>query len=179
MSLRRFTRMTLLVGGTTLLLPASAPAAEDASVARIRSTDARILQLVQLGVERSATLRALVHSIDTSDGIVYIEPGQCQNGVRACLLHSVIIAERYRILRVLVNPRHSDRDLLASIGHELQHAVEVLNVRSIDSWLGMFNFYAREGMRIGGAFETHAAIQAGLAVRREVGKEFRADSVVH
>jgi len=49
----------------------------------------------------------------------------------------------HRVLRILVDPRAADRDLMASIGHELQHAVEVLNHRSVRSSSQMILLYRR------------------------------------
>jgi hypothetical protein len=59
---------------------------------------------------------------------------------------------------------------MASIGHELQHAVEVLSNRTIKSGSAMYSLYFEKCHRCGGAIETYAAIQAGSAVRDELRK---------
>ena|SRR5260221_4322211 len=62
-------------------------AAVTTPAARVRSTDARILELLKEGVERSATFRALVDAIGRSDGIIYVEFGPCAFGhLNGCLL---------------------------------------------------------------------------------------------
>ena len=69
----------------------------------------------------------------------------------------------------------ADRDVMASIGHELRHTIEVLGVRAVTSGAAMFLFYHREGsMGTTGAFETAAAVEAGDAVKAELRKFRRA-----
>lgn len=57
---------------------------------------------------------------------------------------------------------------MGSVGHELQHAFEVLSHRSIRSGSAMTLFYKKEGSNEGGHFETDAAIKVGYAVRAEL-----------
>ena len=74
------------------------------------------------------------------------------------------------MLRILVDARKVDKELVASIGHELQHAVEVLREPRIRNNHDIYNFYQREAPTDKGRFETEAAIQAGLDVLAEVDK---------
>jgi len=96
--------------------------------------------------------------------------GQCQHGVRACLLLSMTVMGANRVLWIRIDPRKVDRDLMGSIGHELQHALEVLSHSSIRSGSAMTLLYNKEGSKEGGHFETDAAIKAGNAVRDELGQ---------
>ena len=61
---------------------------------------------------------------------------------------------------------------MASIGHELQHAIEVLGEKRLRSGAAIYHFCrgSRSGYMIGDTFETDAAIAAGNAVRSEVNK---------
>jgi len=136
-------------------------------VARIRATTSTLNALIAEATERSATFRNLVETIHASNGIVYVEPGQCGHGAQACLT-SVTAAGRIRILWVRVDTRMPDWDLMESIGHELRHAVEVLSTPTVTSHSAMVLFYLREGFRESNRFETRAAIQAGNAVREEI-----------
>jgi hypothetical protein len=70
-----------------------------------------------------------------------------------------------RLLRILVDRRAADRDLVASIGHELQHSVQVLNYRSVRSSRQTILFYERICDVCGRSFETNAAVRVGNAVR--------------
>ena len=85
------------------------------------------------------------------------------------------IAGPNRVLRILVDPRKADRDLMGSIGHELQHAVEVLSHRSVRNYSAMILLYKEMCGGCGRRFETDAAIEAGIDVRAELKKSAAAD----
>jgi hypothetical protein len=61
--------------------------------------------------------------------------------VRPYLLITLTMMGPNRVLRILVDPLRVDRDLMGSIGHELQHAVEVLSHRNIMSGSAMILLY--------------------------------------
>lgn len=151
--------------------PAGAADATAPEMARVRSTNPSITALIQQATERSETFRGIVATINASDGIVYVEEGQCGHGVRACLV-AVMTAGTNRMLRVKVDTRKADWDLMGSIGHELRHGIEVLSEPGVRSNADMYFLYARIGFRGtgNGAVETNAAIDAGTAVRAEVRK---------
>jgi RNA polymerase sigma factor (TIGR02999 family) len=77
----------------------------------------------------------------------------------------------------LVDPRAADCDVMASIGHELQHAVEVLSYRSVTSASEMKLLYQRICDVCGPSVETNAAVRAGHAVRDEL-RENRGHSLL-
>ena len=99
--------------------------------ARVRGASPRVAALILEAAAHSDTFRQLVDQIGKTDGIVLIREGRCGLGVRACLLHAITIAGPNRMLFILVDARPSDCDLMGSIGHELQHAVEVLSDRQV------------------------------------------------
>ena len=172
---RHLKRHTFYLGTAALLAvlacggARSAAAADGAPViSRVRSDNPFLASLLRSGVERSATLRRLVDTIDATDGLVYLDEGQCRHGVRACLLGSVTIAGPHRVLRIVLDIHGAEQNLLGSIGHELRHAVEVLGAPQVRNQATMTAFYQREGWTNGSSFETHAAIDAGAAVRDEV-----------
>jgi len=144
-------------------------AAEDASFLRVRSSDQAIAQFIELAATRSLTFRNLVALIQTSDGIVYVEPGECGHGTRACLKLWMGASGSTRFLRVVVNRRraYSDADFMGSIGHELQHTVEALSEPNTVDGVRLYNFFTRTAVA-GERFETRAAIAAGDAVRHEL-----------
>ena len=85
------------------------------------------------------------------------------------------IAGPNRVLRTLVDPRKSDNELMGSIGHELQHAVEVLSNPNVRSGSAMTLLYLNGVGLHGDRFETDAAIEAGDAVRAELQKSAAVD----
>jgi len=71
-----------------------------------------------------------------------------------------------RMVRVVVDSgRQTDIETMASLGHELTHALEVLAEPSVRTGAGMFHLYRGA---VQGVFETEAAIKAGEAVYVEL-----------
>jgi hypothetical protein len=139
------------------------------TTSQVRSSNSSILALIARATEQSTTFRGLVDTIGTTDGIVYVEAGRCRYS-RACLT-GVSTAGVYRMLWVTIDTRRVDSELIASIGHELQHAIEILSNPDVRSSAAMYMFYSRFAERVGtgrGAFETAAATKVGNAVRREI-----------
>jgi hypothetical protein len=150
---------------------AAEPVHDDEDLA-VRSTDVAVAGLIETAGRESPTFRSMVESIRSAKGIVYIIPGKCGHGVRSCLV-DVLPAGGRRILRVKVDVRKPDPELMASIGHELRHALEVLSDPSVKSGNAMFHFFKRTAtMGAGRTFETPAAVLAGDTVGREI-REFR------
>ena len=142
--------------------------AQTAALPRLRADSPVIAAAIDLGNERSPAFRALLARIGLTDGIVFVGEGVCGHSVRACLHLSVSIAGPYRALFIQVDPRKlRGCELIGAIGHELQHAVEVLGDSSVRDGIAMLLFYHRIGPTISRRFETEAAIQTGLDVERE------------
>ena len=161
--------MTLrtLITAACLTIPGIAAAAP--GVPRVRDVgDPAIAALIADATVRSVTFRRLVAEIDDSDGIVYVERGVCGHSARACLSHSVVVAGPHRILRVIVNTRRDRDELLAALGHELRHAVEVLSRPQLRTMSAVLFFYQHEGSAVDGRYETQAALDAEVAVMTEV-----------
>jgi hypothetical protein len=157
-----------------LALLLTAPVQDSASwpiASPVRSSSAQIIALLVDGVRDSATLKRLIDALETSDGIVYVESGRCRRGadkLQACLVNDVVVAGGRRYLRVLVDISKKPDDLVGLIGHELQHAVEVLSDRSVISTASMLAFYQGDGRNGARSYETSAAVDAGLTVAREI-----------
>ena len=163
--------LCLVCSGAIAVVAGAQPAAGDAAHAlqpRVRSSHAYIRAMIEEAAQRSATFRHLLEAIDATDGIVYVEQGECRHSVRACLSLSVTPTAEFRFLRVLVDARQPDWEVMASIGHELRHAIEVLADSSLKTTEAIFLFYVREGVTMGSTFETTAAVKAGDAVKSEV-----------
>lgn len=135
---------------------------------RVRSADAKLAALMMRASEQSATFRRLIDRIDATDGIVYVEAGRC-GSARACLALTVTVAGPNRILRIVVEPDRPDCEVMASIGHELWHAIEVLREPSIRSDGAMYSFIAKgHGQNPPRWLETKAAGEAGDDVLNEL-----------
>ncbi len=138
----------------------------------VRSSSPAIRALIVQATEQSGTFRRMVETINASDSVVYVEEGTCRRGMRACFVN-ITGARGRRYLWVKIDVRRADRNVMASIGHELRHTIEVLDAPNVSSGAAMFMFYMREGSKLrSGAFETVAAVKAGDTVHTEV-KAFR------
>ena len=155
-----------------VLAQAATLAAQGAATFRVRSSDARIAEFIELAATRSLTFRNLLELIETSDGIVHVEPGECGHGTRACLKVWMTSSGSVRFLRVIVNRKRaaSDVDFMGSIGHELQHTVEALSEPNTMDSVGLYNFFSRTATYGSNRFETIEAIRAGDAVRNELSR---------
>jgi hypothetical protein len=149
-------------------------AASDGMPSAVRSSDRALHGLLADGYRRSKSFRRLVDGIAEAQTLVYVEAGVCAFGhVKACLLPFVARTDNVRYLRiVLTQPLNlGDRNrLIALIGHELQHALEVAARPDIVDVTGMLELARRIGFPLKGrpGYETSAARAAGDAVLDEL-----------
>jgi hypothetical protein len=137
---------------------------------RVRSDNALIANLVAEGSRRSRTFRQIVLAIEASDGIVYIEPGKCQDRAKGCLLHKLSAVGETRYLWIAMDLNDTAVNLSVLIAHELRHALEILSDASIRTDQQILSFYQPQGIPLHRSYETAAALAAGAAVRDELGK---------
>ena len=65
-------------------------------------------------------------------------------------------------------PESGDRSLI-TLGHELQHAIEVLEANDVTTEAAVDRLFERIGIRVSaGVMETHAALDVERAVAREL-----------
>jgi hypothetical protein len=142
--------------------------AQGMTTGRVRSEHQVIAAAITDAAEHSATFRSMVESIGATDVIVYVREGRCTLGLRACLA-AVQKTPAVRFVFVNVDTKRAvGCELMASIGHELQHALEVAqNPRVVDNDT-LAHFYMHLGPTGSDRFETAAAVRAGLLVGQEV-----------
>jgi hypothetical protein len=167
---------TLAVQAACLMLiscaamQATAAEADAPPIAHIRASNPAIARLIREATEQSAAFRRIVEAIEATDGIVYVEDGQCGHGVRACLKMWMQAGGPHRFLRVILDRRKydSDADVMGSIGHELQHTVEALSDPGITDGPKLYNYFRRLAPTDNNRFETTAAVKAGDLVQDEI-----------
>jgi hypothetical protein len=140
--------------------------------ARIRPQDPRSTQLLRDGVARSETFRALVDQIEASNVFVYVQVSPFIKPALAGQLTWMTQAGPYRYLRATISPDQTMDQAIASLGHELQHAVEVLGDEQVVSEKTLISLYKRIGQpstaAVASGWETIAAQETGYRVRREL-----------
>ena len=150
------------------------PLGDSAVPARVRTLSPPLQTALHDGIRRSAQLARLVSRIDESDGLVYLEAGglELQGAGRLLggLSHSVVVGPNFRLLRIVVWRAPSDQTI-ATIAHELQHALEVLDAPEAVDAKSVGHLYDRIGFRVRpGVYETDAAQRAGDRVRTELSR---------
>jgi len=142
-----------------------------APIRRIRVLAPCLKTLVEATAAASATARSLVTRIEQSNLIVYV---RCVTFMNAPFLGrltflSTVAGQRYVVIE-LRNPEPWPVQA-ATIGHELQHAVEIADAPWVNSQASMGQYYRRIGITVGTkplTFDTDAARQAGLRVQHEL-----------
>jgi hypothetical protein len=151
--------------------PGAAPAAAAPSPLRhVRSTQPRIESLLQLGVRRSATFARLRDTLESTDLIVYVQAvPDMRHGLNGRLTF-INSTPTKRYLRIDVRCTLTQHDLLATIAHELQHAVEIAGAANVRDTHSMIDFYRRIGLsrRALTGFETSAARKTESRVKTEL-----------
>ena len=129
----------------------------------------RVEMLIATGMDRSATFRQLVRRIERSDVIVYVEARRdLRDGVGGSMRFLARSATD-RFVRIQLNADYSNHTLVALLGHELQHVVEVADHAEVQSPDDLREFYRRTGVRTGpDTFDSEEARQAGYLVRAEI-----------
>lgn len=143
--------------------------------AGVRASDAKIENLIREGCSKSATFLGLFRELQSSDWVVFVQSGSCPiPGIRGCLLHRVGTFQHQRYLRIIITrTAPSDAEAIGTIGHELQHAVEVVRHRQVTDASSIRDLYRRIGYvtkrtQMGEIYETAAALRAGAAVLEQL-----------
>ena len=137
--------------------------------ARLRPMQKRVETLISTGMDRSATFRRLVRRIERSDVIVYVETRHdLRDGVGGSM-RFIARSATDRFVRIQLNADCSNHTLVALLGHELQHVVEVADHAEVQSPEDLRAFYRRTGVRTGpDSFDSEEARQTGYLVRAEI-----------
>jgi hypothetical protein len=147
--------------------------ASDAPVAvrRIRVLTPCLTTLVEDAKAASSTVRALVRRIERSNLIVYVRCVAFNHAsfVGRLVFLSTVAGQRYVIIELRIpEPWQAQA---ATMGHELQHAVEIADVPWVQNPAGMAQYYRQAGITVGTrplTFDTDAAKEVGLRVQREL-----------
>ena len=155
-------------GGTAPPMPATRSV-------RTSQPEPRLAELLGLGISRSSAFRELVEALDASDVIVYVSFASNPK-LRSYLPHDVVAAGAHRYLRVVLNIKLTDREVIPVLAHELQHAWEVAQARDVGDAAGMITLFNRIGYPVlkgTQVRETDAALHVQQRVRAELASSDR------
>jgi hypothetical protein len=145
---------------------------------RVRGADDTIRTLIHEGDSRSESFRAMVDEIQRSNAVVMVQFGLCAKGqVRSCVSH-VEGDDRQRHIRILVNTRTTNDRLIATIAHELHHALEIIRMPDVTTGEQVLALYHRIakgacGKGLDDRCETEAALAAEATVLDELDRSPR------
>jgi hypothetical protein len=160
-----------VVASALVIAPLSAaePKAPVNPYAHVRAMQKDAEKLIAQGMAQSPTFRRLVNRIERSDVIVYVDLRPDMRDSIGGSLRFLAKSATHRFLRVQVNRADAPVWQVALLGHELQHAVEVVEAEEVASGDDLRSLYRRIGVRTGiDAYDSMAAREAGYTVRDEI-----------
>jgi len=159
------------------------PSAGRATLDHVRSPDPVLAAAIDRGMNESPTFITLVSHLEHSDVIVYLVRDTCPGRRVVGCVASISRSGGVRYIRInLVLVRQAAATslkqmqvrLVAQIGHELQHAVEIADEPSIVDAPTLEKAYSRErAYRNTVGFETNAAIDTGEHVLKDLTRTAR------
>ena len=166
-------RLLPIVALSVLVTSATAFANGPTGEVRLRPQDSRLELAIKEGARRSATFKSLVDRIESSNVIVYVAINPVMKSNLSGMLTWMTRTGNFRYLRASISTDLSFDQTIATVAHELQHAVEVIEDEGVTDEKTLVALYRRIGRQNSSAsparWETEAAQEAGYRVRRELG----------
>ena len=141
------------------------------SLNNLRTTDRRLIDLIDQGLARSSTLSDLVLQLESASVVAYLSRAALPPRLagRTRLMGT---GHAWRYLSVEIDEKISPLDVLTVLAHELQHALEIAGAESVIDEVSLRALYRRIGVDSGGgagkAFETQDAVDMGRRVHQEL-----------
>jgi hypothetical protein len=152
-----------------LIVVLSQSAAAQVHQRHVRPIDELARVLLELGRDRSDLFRSLAATIEDSDVIVYLQTSETVPRSMDGRLQWAAAVQGARYLRITVRCDLPLERLVALVGHELMHAVEIARERDVRNPAGLRALYLRIGHSDDGAtFDTRGAVHAGAHVLAEL-----------
>jgi hypothetical protein len=160
----------LFSAGLIAVLPASKADLLESPLRHVRTTNPYVQRLLEKGVSRSPTFASLLARLNASDVIVYIEQTDAMPKTLEGRLLLMPLANHQRYLRIQITRHGTANELIALLGHELRHAVEVADATDVRDEGALERLYQRIGMPSTGShtYDTDAAQVTGRRVRKEL-----------
>lgn len=150
--------------------PAAARGGSGQLLPHVRAADGVARGVLEQAARRSPTIARQIAALQETDTIVIVETGyhSSLNGL-ACVLAATPGA---RYLRVRLRIPNDMSGLIRTLGHELQHALEIAGLPEIRDGASLAIAYARMGIRLEreGQYETASARSTGTQVALELGR---------
>jgi hypothetical protein len=151
----------------------------EAPTRRVRIMTPHLAGAVSDGLRRSPTFGAIVRALEDTDVIVQVVwLPHLPRGIDAQLVMMKGGGD-FRYLRIHLGFTRRGDDLIALLGHELLHALEIAAAPEVRNEQALAAYYARIGFRLANQhqFDTHEARIIERRIRRELSRAFRAESL--
>jgi hypothetical protein len=135
----------------------------------VRLTQSRLASLVDKAAQRSPTFAALLQQLQKTDVVVFVQATTTLAGHITGRTFLVKATPLVRYVRSEVREDASENDIIVSIAHELQHAVEIAT-SDVQNDRAVERLYDSIGHRHSAGYETTAAQQVGSQVRQELAR---------
>jgi hypothetical protein len=136
----------------------------------VRIFDCQLAAAVANAASRSAILNDLLHRVQRTNGLVFVTPLPVltpEKNLLGGLSHDISVAGSFRVLRIFLNGKRDDA-AMAIVGHELRHALEVLESPAATR-AEVDALYDRLGWPTSAlTVETQQALDAQYAIAREL-----------
>jgi hypothetical protein len=145
----------------------------------VRAVDPHAQEWIRVGASGSKAFRTLLTRLAASDLIVYIEIVDRIVGGAAGQMYFVTATAGVRYVRIELVADGTVREMVALLGHELQHAVEIADARQVRDQHGMALLYL--GMTENAPSTRYDSVEARVTeerVRREL-SGYRAGPPAH
>jgi hypothetical protein len=159
----------------TLTVTLSPPLADPTSLAaarafHVRSLDAQVQRWIAIGASQSRTFTNILDRLAASDVIVYVQVVDSIPAGVTGQLRFVASKETVRYLRIDLASGGTTADMVALLGHELQHAVEIAETPRVKDSQAMATLYLHLGglHANGGKYDSLAARIVGERIRAEL-----------
>jgi len=166
-------RMLRIVVCTFGLLVVNANQSHAESLIRIRTESPYLQSVLSEAGSRSPTLRGLARKIDASNVIAYVTCGSFSSRLLAGRTFLGQTSDKARYVRVQVDCMLPRMNLIAILGHELQHvaeiaaAADVVDSQSFARLFRTIGYLTCAGQSSPEKFETDGALEAGERVRED------------
>lgn len=149
----------------------------DDRIENVRPRDSVAILLLQIGMERSQTFRQVVQDLRRSNVIVYVDVRQEPRHGPSGSLTFMAQRDGWRWVRATIDTGTTDHPsvlrnvfhLTEILGHELQHAREVMAASSMENLDDFEAHFRRIGSSVGKrSFDTAKAMEIGRTVASEL-----------
>ncbi|HSL21314.1 MAG TPA: hypothetical protein VK886_07260 [Vicinamibacterales bacterium] len=157
----------LLVSAAVTTAPATPRGAPE--YPHVRAVEPRVAEIIQDGIRRSATFARLYRSLQQTDVILFVQTSRDLPRALVGGLSLITSTPLARYLRADIRADLPRWDMIATIAHEMQHALEIAGAYEVRDAPGVNALYRRIGRAQGAhVLETDVAYRVGLQVRAEM-----------